>query len=1194
MKRTRSCSTVILSSQEKRAGQEDRDVPVYKKQRGLNIPAFNGGKSVAATSVSPERTKKQTGSNNGNGAKAPGSTSPSGQTKLPSPTAAPGAGCSQSMKHSKSDHSGLGSKRDHSSRDEESPLGKKFISKSQENLSSHKKGRHLSTVVESPRPRANAASIARAVAVKNKEAKDRDKTLSVFAKPKPAKPNAISNIRKASSTQSIDKTSQSAASLKSGSSKSSNSLAIKRAQSTQSICKDKFSKKRTSAPADVMAYNAELLANFEKEKKLLEVRISELAKIAESRKGEMEKYKYEIKHLKDQLSSSVQKEQIEVLQSQNKQLLDRLQELGFPAEQITDAEKLMLKFSSAARSHGSNSDICLPASASCDSLSTDCGAGQHVSMAASVPGAGDYSSKGMLLPTGGGGLDLGRSSSLSASEPGMSSLPDLCGTPDHPSVLSLDPANWDKQSNKSANSDGGLSEASVACLTERILQMEETNYSTTEELQATLQELGDLQDTVNELTEENTKLTDEKAVLLESLCTQTEKLENTRIQLEQLKYLLISGELPNKSDRDGHLLGLLKSAAEEREELMRKQTEWSNALESLESECREAHEAGENLREKYNLLEDANGVLKCEKAALELQLVEMKEAQTAEQFEVARLKALLEQEKKKVAELERERGAQENKTDLESLLDVARQDKAQAEQKVVEFTESLGLAQCDITRLKDALNSKELELTALRSSTKTQLADLQQRLAVSEKEKQEAQRKEEALRQHVEQLEGDCDRHLEDKKEFTNQLQQVESELRAVKQQKQIIEMELQEINSKHDVESEEWRQFQKDLQTAVVIANNFSQETQEKMEKLTQDNSLLQEHNAQLEAEVEKLQREFQLLRQSAVEESPTRKPSASSLLTNAEFKGKVLSSMGGVHHPHRPHPHTHMDSRSQSISVKSLIRSIEEHVKSGGASMHSSRSESRRSSASSDISLASLKDLVKSPASPMQTPDSPQSPTKDFSLRTAAANYFGKQTPTVERSPQQRLLLTPTGQGTLMMGVAGSAVSPEMGTRAEGSEGSKVTPQISSILKDRSTPRRNSTTVEADVAKKETPGKDPLASLAKLMKGSKRNALLKWCQLKTIQYANVDITNFSSSWNDGLAFCALLHSYVPEKIPYSELNFEDKRKNFTLAFTAGESIGIKSTLNISEMVSMERPDWQAVMGYVTNIYKHFEVDKA
>ena len=26
--------------------------------------------------------------------------------------------------------------------------------------------------------------------------------------------------------------------------------------------------------------------------------------------------------------------------------------------------------------------------------------------------------------------------------------------------------------------------------------------------------------------------------------------------------------------------------------------------------------------------------------------------------------------------------------------------------------------------------------------------------------------------------------------------------------------------------------------------------------------------------------------------------------------------------------------------------------------------------------------------------------------------------------------------------------------------------------------------------------------------------------------------------------------------------------------------------------MVAMERPDWQAVMSYITSIYKHFELD--
>lgn len=89
----------------------------------------------------------------------------------------------------------------------------------------------------------------------------------------------------------------------------------------------------------------------------------------------------------------------------------------------------------------------------------------------------------------------------------------------------------------------------------------------------------------------------------------------------------------------------------------------------------------------------------------------------------------------------------------------------------------------------------------------------------------------------------------------------------------------------------------------------------------------------------------------------------------------------------------------------------------------------------------------------------------------------------------------------------------------------------------------------------------KDPLSALVK-NGGSKRNALLKWCQNKTVGYRNIDITNFSSSWNDGLAFCAILHSYLKEKIPYDTLTPHDKRRNFRIAFEAAESVGIHTTL--------------------------------
>ena len=53
------------------------------------------------------------------------------------------------------------------------------------------------------------------------------------------------------------------------------------------------------------------------------------------------------------------------------------------------------------------------------------------------------------------------------------------------------------------------------------------------------QELNDLQKAVNDLTDENEKLANERHVLLESLCSQTEKLENSRLHVEFVKSLLL-------------------------------------------------------------------------------------------------------------------------------------------------------------------------------------------------------------------------------------------------------------------------------------------------------------------------------------------------------------------------------------------------------------------------------------------------------------------------------------------------------------------------------------------------------------------------------------------------------------------------------------------------------------------------------
>ena len=68
-----------------------------------------------------------------------------------------------------------------------------------------------------------------------------------------------------------------------------------------------------------------------------------------------------------------------------------------------------------------------------------------------------------------------------------------------------------------------------------------------------------------------------------------------------------------------------------------------------------------------------------------------------------------------------------------------------------------------------------------------------------------------------------------------------------------------------------------------------------------------------------------------------------------------------------------------------------------------------------------------------------------------------------------------------------------------------------------------------------------DALANLVKQYGVSKRNALIKWCQERLAAYADVEIKNFSSSWNDGLAFCALLHSFMPSVLDYEQLKAEN-----------------------------------------------------
>ncbi|XP_056875506.1 smoothelin isoform X2 [Takifugu flavidus] len=101
-------------------------------------------------------------------------------------------------------------------------------------------------------------------------------------------------------------------------------------------------------------------------------------------------------------------------------------------------------------------------------------------------------------------------------------------------------------------------------------------------------------------------------------------------------------------------------------------------------------------------------------------------------------------------------------------------------------------------------------------------------------------------------------------------------------------------------------------------------------------------------------------------------------------------------------------------------------------------------------------------------------------------------------------------------------------------------------------------------------------------------KQMLLDWCRAKTEPYEGVNIQNFSSSWKDGIAFCALVHRFFPDAFEYSTLNPYKPRDNFQLAFSTAERLaGCPPLLDPDDLVRMSEPDWKCVYTYIQEFYR-------
>ncbi|XP_022447182.1 EH domain-binding protein 1-like protein 1 isoform X5 [Delphinapterus leucas] len=96
---------------------------------------------------------------------------------------------------------------------------------------------------------------------------------------------------------------------------------------------------------------------------------------------------------------------------------------------------------------------------------------------------------------------------------------------------------------------------------------------------------------------------------------------------------------------------------------------------------------------------------------------------------------------------------------------------------------------------------------------------------------------------------------------------------------------------------------------------------------------------------------------------------------------------------------------------------------------------------------------------------------------------------------------------------------------------------------------------------------------------------SLLEWCQEVTAGYRGVRITNFTTSWRNGLAFCAILHRFYPDKIDFASLDPLNIKQNNKQAFDGFAALGVSRLLEPADMVLLSVPDKLIVMTYLCQI---------
>uniref|UniRef100_H0WNB7 Sperm antigen with calponin homology and coiled-coil domains 1 n=1 Tax=Otolemur garnettii TaxID=30611 RepID=H0WNB7_OTOGA len=622
------------------------------------------------------------------------------------------------------------------------------------------------------------------------------------------------------------------------------------------------------------------------------------------------------------------------------------------------------------------------------------------------------------------------------------------------------------------SSPNNASELSLASLTEKIQKMEENQHSTAEELQATLQELSDQQQMVQELTAENEKLVDEKTILETSFHQHRERAEQLSQENEKLINLLQERvKIEEPSTQEGKLLELEQKCADileqsrfEREKLLNIQQQLTCSLRKVEEENQGTLEMIKRLKEENEKL---NGFLELERHNSSVM------AQTLEEYRVTlegvkvengSLKAHLEGEKQKALETST-LGQTAESCEVQEMLRVTRAEKEQLELSCAELRQELLKANGEIKRISSLLAKMEKDYSYLKEICDHQAEQLSRTSLKLQEKASESDAEIKDMKETIFELEDQVEQHRAVKLHNNQLISELESNVIKLEEQKSDLERQLKTLTKQIKEETEEWRRFQADLQTAVVVANDIKCEAQQELRSVKRRLLEEEEKNARLQKELGDVQGHSRLVATGpALPEAVDEEPESSEVDAPGRWHGIHVNRT----------PPTPSES---AATVKSLIKSFD-LGRPGGAGQNISVHKTPRSL----LSGIPVRTAPAAAVSPMQRHST-----------YSSARLAGK-------GATQRLELPDLPLSDLLKGRA-EDLKPDPYLRKS--------PSLESLSRPPSLGFGNSRLLSASTgglkpqSKLSVERRDPLAALAREYGGSKRNALLKWCQKKTEGYA-------------------------------------------------------------------------------------------